>query len=81
MSTENYLPGVREYLYFYLYIFNTVGRIWMCFSKCRYLISSHSNHWDHTELCYHVSLWCSGYLVGGDGLNQRNPPYVLVRIK
>lgn len=33
--------------------------IWVCwsvFSKCRYVISFHSNHWDHTELCYHFSL-------------------------
>lgn len=40
--------------------------IWVCwsvFSKCRYVISSHSNHWDHTELYYHVSICRSVHVV------------------
>lgn len=55
-KTENYLPSVWEYLYFGLYIFSYCwkdvfgSRCWSVFSKCRYVISSHGNHWDHTEL-------------------------------
>lgn len=60
MSTENYLLSVREYLYFLFVYFSYWWKvwIWVCwseFSKCRYVISFHSNRWDHTEL-YHVSI-------------------------
>lgn len=45
---------------FFILLEGTVW-IWVCwivFYKCRYVISSHNNHWDHTEL-YHVSILCS----------------------
>lgn len=50
---------------FFILLEGTVW-IWVCwsvFSKCRYVISSHSNHWHHTELCYHVSIWCSVHVI------------------
>lgn len=56
---RNYLPRVWEYLYL-ICIVSYCGR--NCsdvgvevFYKCRYVISSYGNHWDHAEL-EHISI-------------------------